>query len=88
VTFLKHKQHHTITFQTCPSSPHHLDICQSESSESGDILVGGSIERDKAKSSTSDLAPASTNLRKHQLIWTAVDFSLPRGSICLALTTR
>jgi hypothetical protein len=88
VTFLNHKQHQNKTYQTYPSPPHHLDVCQSESSESGDILVGGSLERDRAKSSTSDLAPASTNLRKHQLIWTAVDFSFPRGSTCLALTTK
>lgn len=69
------------------TQPHPLFYhCQSESSLDALSLVGGLDDLDSEKSKISLLCPASTNLRKHHPICTAVNFSLPSGSTCLALT--
>lgn len=71
--------YHPSSPSGCPhsttSSP-----CQSLSSLSGELLVGGRELRDSEKSRISDLEPASMNLRKHHPICTAVEVSLPSGS--------
>jgi hypothetical protein len=77
--------YHPSSTAGCPQSTA-SSTCQSLSSLSGELLVGGRELLDKEKSKMSDLEPASMNLRKHHPICTAVEVSLPRGSIWRPLT--
>lgn len=78
--------YHAFTTAGFHSSPSPRRVCQSLSSLSAELRVGGRVLRVREKSSTSDLSPASTYLRRHHPICTAVDVSLPSGSICRPLT--
>lgn len=82
--------HTSTTSRPMPARSHSgsspVRVCQSLSSLSAELRVGGRVLRVSEKSSTSDLSPASTYLRRHHPICTAVDVSLPSGSICRPLT--